>query len=79
MHSASRWTRLAGLGAVALATLGCMGEDPTVRPFIKRSGNPATDKTPEKTASEKTAAEKTPVDSGKTKKTDGTEKTDGKT
>ena len=66
----NRWLPLAGIAAIALAIVGCGGGETTVRPFVKRGGDAATDKTPpEKTVEktvEKTPAEKTPPGPSKT-------------
>ena len=44
---------MAGVAVVALTTIGCGGGETTVRPFVKRGGDGASEKSP----AEKTAAE----------------------
>ena len=53
MNMASYRFRLAGVAAIALATVGCGGGETTVRPFVKRGG----DSTSEKSPAGKTAAD----------------------
>ena len=64
MNRAKHCVHLAGVAAIALALVGCGGGETTVRPFVKRGGDSATEKTPAgKTAAEpEKTAEKTKTD-----------------
>jgi hypothetical protein len=52
----------AAVAVAALTTVGCGHGETVVRPFVKRGGDGAAEKTPaEKTRAEKTPTEKTPA------------------
>ena len=78
----NHWLRFAGIAAIALATAGCGGGETTVRPFVKRGGDTATDKSPADKTDAKTeakTAEKTGAKTPAEKTPPGPSKTDEKT